>query len=63
MRYHRNPRKRLAKPPSADNPTTGRSINIILDVLRTVDRRRAMRLVEAVAAFVSAATREPKGKS
>jgi hypothetical protein len=39
------------------NANAARSLNIILDVLRTVDRRRAMRLIEAVGAFVSVTTK------
>ena len=42
------------------NSHTARSLNIILDALRRVDRRRAKRLVEAVAAFIPYATRTPK---
>lgn len=96
MRRHRNPRPKVSKPPSLDNPThrprrpskktkpfgptrsllrehgielaarfgsnihAARSLNIILDEMRKVDRRRAMRLVEAVGTFVFLATKAGK---
>jgi len=49
-RAHRNPRQRLQKSRTTYHP----SIDVILDVLRRMDRRQAMRLIEAVAALVSA---------
>jgi len=69
MRKHRNPRQRLPKRSSPNNLARSRRpskrdrlagpLNIILDVLRTVDRRRALRLVEALTALVTLATRKP----
>ena len=42
------------------NIHAARSLSIILDVLRRIDRRHAKRLVEAIAAFIPYATRTPK---
>jgi hypothetical protein len=42
------------------NSHSARSLNIILDALRRVDRLHAKRLVEAIAAFVPYATRTPQ---
>jgi hypothetical protein len=39
------------------NANAARPLNVILDVLRTVDRRQAMRLIEAVGALVTFATK------
>jgi len=69
MRKHRNPRPNVPKPPSAHNPPrrprphlshpalgnrrAADALRTILDVLAGVDRRRAMRFVEAVSALVA----------
>ena len=69
MSAHRNPRPNVPKPPSSHNPPRHQrsqlthpalgnpraadALRTILDVLAGVDRRRAMRFVEAVAALVA----------
>jgi len=42
------------------NANAALALNVILDVLRKVDQRHAMRLIEALAAFVTFATTNAK---
>jgi hypothetical protein len=57
---------RLSKPRTTHNSTrrptnTTRALATVLDVLGRVDRRHAMRLMDAIAALVLFATKKPRG--
>ncbi len=74
MQSHRNPRQKLSKSPTTNNPGPRRkrgatgtrrarldpraaaAIRIVLDLLASVDRRRAMRFLEAVSLLVTLAS-------